>query len=133
MVKKLCSILMIIMLLLNSSLLTIISTAVEDVSNTEKISMDLSYTQLTNRTQNEITITGVLERDSNEDPLYENPLVTFEFPAEVDKVVINDIKLLYDSELKIGDYTIEKNTGRKKYYKNSVNRKANQISNGWNN
>ena len=54
MVKKLCSILMIIMLLLNSSLLTIISTAVEDVSNTEKISMDLSYTQLTNRTQNEI-------------------------------------------------------------------------------
>ncbi|MFQ8786135.1 MAG: hypothetical protein ACLR8F_07745 [Clostridia bacterium] len=110
MVKKLCSILMIIMLLLNSSLLTIISTAVEDVSNTEKISMDLSYTQLTNRTQNEITITGVLERDSNEDPLYENPLVTFEFPAEVDKVVINDIKLLYDSELKIGDYTIEKNT-----------------------
>ena len=51
MVKKLCSILMIIMLLLNSSLLTIISTAVEDVSNTEKISMDLSYTQLTNRTQ----------------------------------------------------------------------------------
>ena len=41
MVKKLCSILMIIMLLLNSSLLTIISTAVEDVSNTEKISMDL--------------------------------------------------------------------------------------------
>ena len=117
MVKKLCSILMIIMLLLNSSLLTIISTAVEDVSNTEKISMDLSYTQLTNRTQNEITITGVLERDSNEDPLYENPLVTFEFPAEVDKVVINDIKLLYDSELKIGDYTIEKNTEGKNIIK----------------
>ena len=117
MVKKLCSILMIIMLLLNSSLLTIISTAVEDVSNTEKISMDLSYTQLTNRTQNEITITGVLERDSNEDSLYENPLVTFEFPAEVDKVVINDIKLLYDSELKIGDYTIEKNTEGKNIIK----------------
>ena len=117
MVKKLCSILMIIMLLLNSSLLTIISTAVEDVSDTEKISMDLSYTQLTNRTQNEITITGVLERDSNDDPLYENPLVTFEFPAEVDKVVINDIKLLYDSELKIGDYTIEKNAEGKNIIK----------------
>ena len=53
MVKKLCSILMIIMLLLNSSLLTIISTAVEDVSNTEKISMDLSNFEMKDLTTKE--------------------------------------------------------------------------------
>ncbi len=71
--KKICSILLLIVLLLNSSVVTIISQAVNENENTqEKISMELSATQLTNKVQNELTITGVLERDSNDDPLYEN-------------------------------------------------------------
>ena len=74
--KKICSILLLIVLLLNSSVVTIISQAVNENENTqEKISMELSATQLTNKVQNELTITGVLERDSNDDPLYENPVV----------------------------------------------------------
>lgn len=106
--KKICSILLIVVLLLNSSLSTIISQAIESNEDTqEKISMELSNTQLTNKVQNELTITGMLERDSDDDPLYENPVVIFEFPSEVEKVVINDIKLLYDSELKLGEYTVE--------------------------
>ena len=116
--KKICSILLIIVLLLNSSLLTIISQAIESNENTqEKISMELSNTQLTNKVQNELTITGVLERDSDDDPLYENPVVTFEFPSEIEKVVINDIKLLYDSELKLGEYTVGENEDGNKIIK----------------
>ena len=116
--KKICSILLLTVLLLNSSVVTIISQAVNENENTqEKISMELSATQLTNKVQNELTITGVLERDSNDDPLYENPVVTFEFPNEVEKVVINDVKLLYDSELKLGEYTVENNENGNKVIK----------------
>lgn len=115
--KKICSILLLIILLLNSSVMTIISTAVDAVENSakstsetqEKISMDLSYTQLTNKVQNEMVITGTLERDTEDDPLYENPVITFEMPSEVEKVVINDIKVLYDDELKLGEYGVTQN------------------------
>ena len=115
--KKICSILLLIILLLNSSVMTIISTAVDAVENSakstsetqEKISMDLSYTQLTNKVQNEMVITGTLERDTEDDPLYENPVITFEMPSEVEKVVINDIKVLYDDELKLGEYEVTQN------------------------
>ena len=115
--KKICSILLLIILLLNSSVMTIISTAVEAVGDSakstnetqEKVSMDLSYTQLTNKVQNEMVITGTLERDTEDDPLYENPVITFEMPSEVEKVVINDIKVLYDDELKLGEYEVTQN------------------------
>ena len=111
--KKICSILLLVILLLNSSVLTIISTAVEDIQEStiteDKIKMDLSYTQLTNKLQNEIVITGSLKRNSEDDPLYENPTLTFEMPEEIEKVVINDVKLLYDDELKLGEYKVTQN------------------------
>ena len=123
--KKICSILLLIILLLNSSVMTIISTAVEAVENSakstsetqEKVSMDLSYTQLTNKVQNEMVITGTLERDTEDDPLYENPVITFEMPSEVEKVVINDIKVLYDDELKLGEYEVTQNEAGKQVVK----------------
>ena len=75
----------------------------------EKVKIYTSYTRLTNRLPNELTITGILEKDTEDCALYENPVVYFEFPAEIEKVVVNDIKVLYDNELKLKDYTIEKN------------------------
>ena len=112
--KKICSILIIIILLLNSSVLTIVSAAVDDVENLtqstnetqEKISVELNNTQLTNKIQNEMVITGVLERDTEDDPLYESPVVTFEMPSEVEKVVVNEVNILYDDELKIEKYEV---------------------------
>ena len=107
--KKICSLLIILILLLNSPILTIISAATEDTNNTdEKINIELNKKQLTNKTQNEITITGILKRESEDDPLYENPVITFKMPQEVEKVVINDINILYDDELKLGEYGVEK-------------------------
>ena len=114
MTKKICSILILIVLLLNSSLLSLVSLATEATSDTSsgtqgKISMSLSRTQFTNKTQGELVITGILERTSEDSILYENPLITFEFPEEVEKVVINDQKLLYDTELSIHTCIVETN------------------------
>ena len=66
--------------------------------------MNLSYNQLTNKVQNEIVITGVLETDTQDSKLYENPTVYFELPPEVEKVIIEDVKVLYDEELELGNY-----------------------------
>ena len=112
--KKICSILILIMLLLNSSLLIVVSNAVENLTNqtaevTEKISMDLNYAQLTNKVQNELIITGILERDTEKCKLYSNPIVYFEFPPEVEKVVINSANIMYDDELTLKDYKVETN------------------------
>ena len=138
MFKKSISIFLIILFLLNSSLLTVVSTAVEDtqtfieenmtklteVENSatqtnsndkkEKISLNINYTKLTNRIPNELIITGILEKDTEDCALYDNPVVYFEFPEAVEKVVVNDIKILYDDELKLKNYIIEDNsTGNK--------------------
>lgn len=126
--KKICSILIVIMLLLNSSLLIVVSNAVEAVDNiikqttevTEKMSMDLSYTQLTNKVQNELIITGILERDTEQCKLYSNPIVYFEFPPEVEKVVINSANIMYDDELTLKDYKVETNEDGKQVIKITI-------------
>ena len=138
MLKKSISIFLIILFLLNSSLLTVVSTAVEDtqtfieenmtklteVENSatqtnsndkkEKISLNINYTKLTNRIPNELIITGILEKDTEDCALYDNPVVYFEFPEAVEKVVVNDIKILYDDELKLKNSVSENENSNSK-------------------
>ena len=120
--KKVCSILLLIVLLLNSSLLIVLSIAVDGINNLskstienikEKLSLELSYNQLTNKVQNEIVLMGNIERDSNDDLLYENPVISFEMPSEVEKIIVNDVKVLYDDELKLGEYKVVQNEAGK--------------------
>ena len=137
-IKKICSLLALIMIILNSSVLTTLSMAIDEIStNTtanvsndkkEKAKIYTSYTRLTNRLPNELTITGILEKDTEDCALYENPVVYFEFPAEIEKVVVNDIKVLYDNELKLKDYTIEKNDAGNQVIKVSLEGKQTQYS-----
>ena len=141
MLKKSISIFLIILFLLNSSLLTVVSTAVEDTQvfieenmtkltevesnatqtnsngKTEKISLNINYTKLTNRIPNELIITGILEKDTEDCALYDNPVVYFEFPEGVEKVVVNDIKILYDDELTLKNYVVEENSAGKQVLK----------------
>ena len=129
-VKRICSLLALIMIILNSSILTTVSMAIDEIStNTtanmsndkkEKVKVYTSYTKLTNRLPNELTITGILEKDTEDCALYENPVVYFEFPSEIEKVVVNDIKVLYDNELELKDYTIEKNNSGNQVIKVSL-------------
>ena len=128
-VRKICAILLLIALILNSNILNIVSVAVSDLNSTtnsnvkEKISMNLSYNQLTNKVQNEIVITGVLETDTQDSKLYENPTVYFELPPEVEKVIIEDVKVLYDEELTLGGCTVETNENGNQQIKVSLNGK----------
>ena len=113
-IKKMCAILLLIALFLNTNFFTIASLAVDALASSnsaeaEKISMNLSYNQLTNKVQNEVVITGVLETDTEDSKLFENPTVYFELPPEVEKVIIEDVKVLYDEELTLGEYTVETN------------------------
>ena len=137
-IKKICSLLALIMIILNSSVLTTLSMAIDEISTNvtanvsndkkEKVKIYTSYTRLTNRLPNELTITGILEKDTEDCALYENPVVYFEFPAEIEKVVVNDIKVLYDNELKLKDYTIEKNDVGNQVIKVSLEGKQTQYS-----
>ena len=85
-IKKICAILLLITLFFNTNFLTIISLAVEETENQEqtaidakeKISMNLDYNQFTNKYQNEVIITGVLETHTEESKLFENPTIYFE-------------------------------------------------------
>ena len=54
--KKILSMLIIIMLLMNSSVLMLTSLAVDEENNVSMAEMELSKNQLTNKTQNEIII-----------------------------------------------------------------------------
>ena len=141
MVKKIVCIFLIALFLINSSLLTVVSTAVDDINSLveeninnaaninatqniskdnnkkEKISLQTSYTKLTNRIPNELVITGILEKDTEDCALFSNPVIYFEFPKEVEKVVVNDVKVLYDEELQLKDYMIEENSKGNKVLK----------------
>ena len=135
-VKRICSLLALIMIILNSSILTTVSMAIDEINTTanvsndkkEKVKIYTSYTRLTNRLPNELTITGILEKDTEDCALYENPVVYFEFPSEIEKVVVNDIKVLYDNELKLKDYTIETNDAGNQVIKVSLEGKQTQYS-----
>ena len=137
-IKKICSLLALIMIILNSSLLTTLSMAIDEINTNatanvsngkkEKVKIYTSYKRLTNRLPNELTITGILEKDTEDCALYENPVVYFEFPAEIEKVVVNDIKVLYDNELKLKDYAIEKNDAGNQVIKVSLEGKQTQYS-----
>ena len=70
-IKKICAILLLIALFLNTNfftiaLLTVDALASPNSAEIEKISMNLSYNQLTNKVQNEVVITGVLETDTKD-------------------------------------------------------------------
>ena len=137
-IKKICSLLALIMIILNSSVLTTLSMAIDEISTNatanvsndkkEKVKIYTSYKRLTNRLPNELTITGILEKDTEDCALYEDPVVYFEFPAEIEKVVVNDIKVLYDNELKLKDYTIETNDVGNQVIKVSLEGKQTQYS-----
>ena len=75
-VKKMCSFLILIMIILNSPIFTTMSMAIDEIgTNTtanvtndkkEKVKIYTSYTRLTNRLPNELTITGILEKDTED-------------------------------------------------------------------
>lgn len=55
---------------------------------------------------NVVEIKAVLKGNNEQYDLYKNPSITFELPEGVENIEINDIKLIYDNELKIKNYEV---------------------------
>lgn len=75
----------------------------------ETVSMTVSKQQLTNNAQNQLTITATLERNNQSNKLFENPTVLIELPEEVEKIILNDVQLLHDTELTKQEAVVETN------------------------
>ena len=66
------------------------------------VNAQISKSELSTIEKNEdVTIIGILETDSNKYHLYENPVVEFVFPNEVTEINVDSIKLLYEDEMTI--------------------------------
>ena len=53
---------------------------------------------------NDVEIRTILRSNNEQYNLYENPRVTFELPEPVENITINNIELLYETELSIANY-----------------------------
>lgn len=81
--------------------------AIQDAKET--ISMSVNKQELTNKSQNELTITATLERNNQSNKLFENPTVLIELPEEVEKIILNDVQILHDAELTKQEAVVETN------------------------
>ncbi len=76
-----------------------------------KVSID--KTKLTNKIQNEITLMATLLNNKTKYNLFKNPVILFTFPSEVEKIILGDVSLLYDSNLSIKSAEVVDNNGNK--------------------
>lgn len=56
-----------------------------------------------------INMLAILKKNSNSDKLYKNPTLEIVFPKEIVDVNIHNISLLYEEELKLDRYALERN------------------------
>ena len=92
--QKLCAILILIMLLLNSSLMTVISVAIEAVNNAtdstneevgenakvSNVDLKLNAEYLVNNVENKVELTATLKTDDTKYSLFKNPTISIEMP-----------------------------------------------------
>lgn len=66
-----------------------------------KIDISLDKTEWTNNAQNEVTFTATLVSNGPQYNLFKNPVIEIKLPEEVEKVILGDTSLLYDSNLSV--------------------------------
>ena len=73
---------------------------------TTKVEVSVDNNEWTNDTQNDVTFVTTLLTNNEKYNLYKNPVIDIKLPEEVEKVVLGDLSLLYDEELKINSTEI---------------------------
>ena len=74
---------------------------------------------------NDVEIRATLKSNNEQYNLFENPVLTFELPEAVENITINNIDLIYETELSIANYTVNGRTitvelaGKQTNYKES--------------
>ena len=72
---------------------------IEIKQSSTRVNVDFDKTEWTNNVQNDVTITASLVTNGPEYNLFKNPVLEIKMPAEVEKVVLGDVSLLYDDNL----------------------------------
>ncbi|MCI8443677.1 MAG: hypothetical protein HFJ37_00600 [Clostridia bacterium] len=72
-----------------------------------EVTLESNKTTLSTVVENEIEIRATLKANQEPYNLYKNPVITLDLPEEVEEIQINSLDLIYETELKIKDYTIK--------------------------
>lgn len=88
-------------------------------------SLDVNKDTLSTIIANDVEIRATLKSNNEQYNLFENPKLTFELPESVENITINNIDLIYETELSIANYTANGRTitvelaGKQTNYKES--------------
>ena len=91
--------------------------------STTQVKLETNKETMSTVVESDIEMRATLVTNSEEYNLYENPVLIFELPTQIETININSIDLLYETELAISNYRVEGNriivelTGKQTTYK----------------
>ena len=72
--------------------------------------LQVSKDTLSTVVSNDVEIRTTLRSNNEQYNLYENPIITYELPEAVENITINNIDLVYETELSIANYSVDGRT-----------------------
>lgn len=85
-----------------------------DIKDAEtRIDLSIDKNELINSTQNDVILTADLITDKLQFNLFKNPVLEIKLPSEVEKVILGDVSLLYDDNLRITSAEVVDKDGSK--------------------
>ena len=78
-------------------------STVEIKQSETKVDVSLDKTEWTNNIQNDVNFTAVLVSNEPKYDLFKNPVIEIKLPEEVEKVVLGNVSVLYDNDIKVKD------------------------------
>ena len=79
-----------------------------------KVDLKIDKQELTNRMQNDVILTATLVSNENKYNLFKNPTIEITLPNEVEKVILGNVSLLYENNLRVKNAEIKEQDGIKK-------------------
>ena len=86
---------------------------VEIKASKTEVKVSANNVNWTNNVQNDVTFTTTLVTNGAEYSLFKNPVINIKLPQEIEKVLLGNVSLLYDDNLKIKSANIEEIDGCK--------------------
>ena len=91
-----------------------VGTSVAEIKEAKTdVKVTANNTNWTNNVQNDVTFTATLVTSGPEYNLFKNPVIDIKLPNEVEKVVLVESSILYDSGLQLGSVQVVDDNGSK--------------------
>lgn len=91
-----------------------VGTSVAEIKEAKTdVKVTANNTNWTNNVQNDVTFTVTLVTSGPEYNLFKNPVIDIKLPNEVEKVVLGESSILYDSGLQLGSVQVVDDNGSK--------------------